>query len=67
MAKKKLFHIRKPRLLITKKGVKIAKPTARLGGKVGVNLSRDGASASVRTKAGSLSTRKGCRLRLWPF
>jgi hypothetical protein len=67
MAKKKLIHIRKPRLVITGKKVKISHPYIRVGRKTGVNLSRSGASVSVRTKAGSLSTRRGCRLRLWPF
>jgi hypothetical protein len=59
---KKLIHIRKPKLRITGKGVKISKPSARVGGKVGVNVSSKGVSASARTRAGSVSTRTGLTL-----
>jgi len=57
--KKKLISIRKPKLRITSKGVKVTKPSARIGGKAGVNISSKGVSASVRTKHGTVSTRKG--------
>lgn len=62
---KKLIHIRKPQLRITSKGVKLSKPSARIGGKTGINVSGQGVSGSIRTKAGSLNTKKGCRLRLF--
>lgn len=53
---KKLVHIRKPRLRVTPRGVKLTRPSARIGGKVGVNISRSGVSASARTKLGTVST-----------
>lgn len=58
----KLFSIRKPRLRITGKGIKVQAPTLRIGRKAGINLSKTGVSASLRTKAGSVSTKKGCSL-----
>ncbi len=56
------MHIRKPRLRITKKGLKLTKPSVRLGGKSGINISGRGVSASVRTKAGSYNTKRGCSI-----
>lgn len=64
MAKK--ASIRKPQLRITPKGVRVTKPSVRVGGAVGVNLSAKGARASVRTKKGTLSTKRGCTARLFP-
>lgn len=64
MAKK--VSIRRPQLRITSKGVHITKPSARVGGAVGVNVSAKGASASVRTKRGTLGTKRGCGIRLFP-
>ena len=60
--KSKLFSIRGPRLRVTSKGVKISKPTARIGRKAGINISSKGISASYRSKAGSISTRRGSTL-----
>lgn len=55
----KLVHIRKPRLRVSPSGVRLTKPTARIGRKAGLNISSRGVSASVRTKAGTFSTRGG--------
>lgn len=55
----KLFKFRGPKLRLTKKGFKLTKPSARIGGKVGVNLSSQGASGSVQTKAGTFNTKRG--------
>jgi hypothetical protein len=57
--RKKLIKIRTPKLKITSKGVKVTKPSARIGGKTGLNISSKGVSASHRTKYGTLSTRTG--------
>ena len=65
--KKRLVTIRKPKLRITLKGVKVTRPSARIGRKAGVNISSKGASASVRTKLGTASTRKGCSLKGCPL
>jgi hypothetical protein len=53
--RKKLISIRKPKLKITRKGVKVTKPSARIGGKAGVNLSSKGVSASLRTGKGHVN------------
>jgi hypothetical protein len=65
--KKKLVTIRKPKFRVTSKGVKVTRPTARIGRKAGVNISSKGVSASVRTKHGTASTRKGCSLKGCPL
>lgn len=54
--RKKLIKIRKPKLRVTPKGIKITRPSARVGGKAGLNLSSSGVSASYRTKHGTIST-----------
>ena len=59
------MHIRKPRLRITKKGLKVTKPSVRLGGKSGFNISSRGVSASLRTKAGSFNSKRGCSIPLF--
>lgn len=59
---RKLINIRKPRLRISKKGIGITPPSARIGGKVGINISKRGVSGSVRTKYGTANTRNGCSL-----
>jgi hypothetical protein len=51
-----------PRLRITKNGLKIQPPRARIGGKVGLNISKSGVSGSVRTRSGSFSTKRGITL-----
>jgi hypothetical protein len=51
--------LRKPRLLLTRKGLKITRPSARVGGSIGANISSHGISPSIRTKQGSFS-RRGC-------
>ncbi len=52
----KLVQFRKPRIRISPKGVRVTRPSARIGGKVGVNISSRGVSASARTKMGTIST-----------
>lgn len=54
----KLIHIRKPKLRVTSKGVRVTKPSARIGGKVGVNISKSGYSTSVRTGIGTFSSER---------
>jgi len=64
------FSIWKPRVRITSKGVKIIPPRARIGGQVGVNISKSGVGASVRTRHGTVSTKRGCTYPLgciFPF
>ncbi|MCE5209618.1 MAG: hypothetical protein LLG42_15085 [Chloroflexi bacterium] len=48
--------VRKPKLRVTKNGVKVTSPTARIGGKAGINISKSGVSGSVRTPLGTIST-----------
>ena len=55
-----------PRVRVGKRGIKLQAPRARIGGKTGVNISKSGISASVRTGHGSLSTRTGWSGRLLP-
>lgn len=55
----KKFSIRKPRVRLTKEGLKIQGPSARIGGKAGINISKSGVSGSVRTKKGSYNTKRG--------
>lgn len=57
--RKKLFSVRKPRLRVTSKGFHVRAPSARVGGKIGVNISKSGFSSSVRTGHGSYNTRRG--------
>lgn len=68
--KKKLIKIRKPKMRLTSKGLKVTRPSARIGGKAGVNISSKGVSASARTRRGTISTRKGrstaARSSVWP-
>ncbi len=54
----KLFSYRKPKLRVTKKGLKLTTPSARIGGKSGINISKKGVSASLRTPLGTASTGK---------
>ncbi len=61
--RKKLIKVRKPKVRITSKGVKLTRPTARIGGKAGINLSSSGMSASYRTKLGTISTGRATRKR----
>lgn len=60
------MNIRKPRLSLTKKGLKLTKPSARIGGKTGINISSSGVSASHRTKHGTISTKRGCSIPCLP-
>lgn len=60
----KLIKFRKPRIRITSKGIKIAKPSARIGGAIGLNVSSKGVSGSVKTKAGTYNTKRGLSLHL---
>lgn len=63
--KAKLFSFRGHKLKVGKKGLRVTKPTARIGGKAGLNISSKGVSASLRTKSGSVSTRRG--ISITPF
>ena len=54
----KLIKVRKPKISITKKGLKVSGPSARIGGKAGLNVSKTGVSASVRTPIGTASSGK---------
>mgnify|MGYP001025851772 CR=1 FL=1 len=56
--RRKLVSIRKPRLRVGPAGPRITAPSARVGGKVGLNISKRGVSASARTKAGTFTTGK---------
>ena len=57
---------RRPRLRVTKKGVKVQAPYVRLGKKTGINISKRGISASHRSKYGSISTGRGISLPCCP-
>lgn len=63
----KLIKIRKPKVRITTKGVRVSKPSARIGGKTGLNISSQGVSGSVRTGMGTYNTKKGCSLFMLAF
>lgn len=54
----KLIRFRKPKLRVTKKGLKVSSPSARIGGKAGLNISKTGVSASVRTPLGTANSGK---------
>lgn len=43
----KLLKIRKPKLRLTSKGLRISRPSARIGEKVGLNVSSRGVHASI--------------------
>ncbi len=55
----KLFTVRKPKLRLTKRGGRITRPSARIGGTFGVNISSRGVHASVHRPRRS---RSGCGL-----
>lgn len=56
--KKKLIKFRKPKITLTSKGLKVTKPSARIGDKIGVNVSSQGVSGSVRTGKGHVNVSK---------
>ena len=58
--KNKLLHFRLPKLRFSTRGVKLQRPTMRVGGKAGMNVSSQGVSGSVRAKGVSVSTKRGC-------
>ena len=63
--KRKLIKIRKPKVTLTKRGLKVSKPSARIGNKVGVNVSSKGVSTSVKTGKGYLNiSKRGVRGRI---
>lgn len=62
--KKKLLRITRPKLRVTGKGVKLQAPRARVGGKVGLNISKRGVNASAHTGVGSFNTTHGVNLRV---
>lgn len=49
------FTLFRPRVRINKDGVKLVKPRARIGGKLGVNISSQGISVSYRGRGFSIS------------
>ncbi|NPV07490.1 MAG: hypothetical protein HPY83_05925 [Anaerolineae bacterium] len=51
------------RLRFTSKGFRYQAPRIRVGGRLGVNVSKSGISASYRGRGWSYSTRRGCSLR----
>jgi hypothetical protein len=55
----KLFSVRRPSVRLTKRGLRVSKPSARIGGTFGVNISSRGVHASVRRPRRS---RSGCGL-----
>jgi len=54
----KLIKVRKPKLRVTKKGIKVRAPSARIGGKIGLHFSKRGVSASIRTPKRTRNTGK---------
>jgi hypothetical protein len=65
MAKKKgkgkSVSVRKPRVTLNSRGLHVSPPSARVGSKQrGFNISKSGASYSIRTPFGVLNTRRGC-------
>lgn len=64
--RRKLIKVTGPKLRLTSKGVKLRAPRARVGGKVGLNISKSGMSGSVRTGLGSYNTKRGCTTKLLP-
>jgi len=60
MPRRKLFSIRKPRLTVSSRGVRVQGPAVRIGGRSGVNISKKGMSYSLRTRAGTYNSRRGC-------
>jgi hypothetical protein len=65
--KTSLFKVRKPRVRLTTKGVRITKPSTRIGSKTGINISSKGVSFSSRGKLGTASTRRGRSTGLFSF
>lgn len=61
MAREKSYFIkvRNPKVRLTSKGVRVGKPSMRIGRKIGINISCKGISASLRSMFGTLSTRRG--------
>ncbi len=60
---RKLITMRKPKLRVTSKGIKVTKPSYRIGGrKSGINISSKGVSYSTRTPFGTYNSRRGWSL-----
>ena len=56
----KFFSIRKPRIRLTKKGLKVQGPSARIGNRnASVNVSKFGVSVSGGTKHARYNSRRG--------
>lgn len=53
------IRITGPRVRVTPRGIRVAKPRARVGRRTGVNVSASGVSLSTRTKAGTFNTKHG--------
>lgn len=61
MSPRKLFSFRKGGFRIGKSGIRFSPGSMRIGGKVGVNISKSGISSSYRGKVWSFNTRRaGC-------
>lgn len=63
MAKK--VSVYSPRIKVSKRGVRFVAPRARIGGRAGLNISKSGVNASLRTKRGTLNSRHGCTGKLF--
>lgn len=62
----KTISRRRGGLRVSKKGKISYNPgNVRIGRKAGVNISKRGASASLRTPLGTLNSRSGCRAKLF--
>lgn len=61
MSPRKLFSFRKGGFRIGKSGIRFSPGSMRIGGKVGVNISKSGISSSYRGKGWSFNTRRGVR------
>ena len=63
--KSSFFTMRKPRLRISPTGIRITKPSVRIGRQVGLNISSRGMSVSARTPMGTINSRSGCSCPLF--
>ena len=56
---KKVKVTRKPEIRVTSKGVRVSRGTLRVGGKVGLTIGRRGIGLNIKTKRGTISSRRG--------
>ncbi len=61
----KLFHVRRARLRITRRGIRVTPASVRIGGRNSwVNVSRHGISTTTRVPGGTYNSRRGCSVGL---